>query len=131
MTIASRMIVPRTGVLAIDMDHEQLQAMLEAAHRAARRGETGAAAEVLERAVRLAELHSQEEEDYLLRCNFDRVLDVRRGHERLVLAIEELLHAAAAREDDLALRIQAVRGFLHDSVQREADGLRRFLRRVA
>jgi hemerythrin len=131
MTIASPMLVPKTGVLAIDIDHEQLQAMLEAAHRATRLGDAESSLAQIGRAVRLAELHAQEQEEYLIRSNFDRVLDIRREHERLVLALEQLLHAAQRRDADIVTRVQAVRIFLRQAVQREADGLRRFLRRVA
>lgn len=131
MTVVSRAMLPRTGVLVIDTDHEQLQAMMDSAHRAARLGDHPAAALLLERVVRLAELHSREEEDYLMRSNYDRMLDVRRDHERLVLALEELCEHARAAAPDLAERARAVCGFLDDSMCREVEAMRRFLSRAA
>lgn len=132
MHVQAPITFSRSGIPMIDMDHEKLVAQMQLAGRAIRALDRQGAVAVLARAVRLAEIHAQEEEEYLQRCGFEGILDIRRAHEALVVALEQLETDAAVAEPAILLaRLDAVVEFMSDTFTKEAEGISRFLRRAA
>lgn len=116
-----------SGVDSIDQDHEHLHILITLAERSAINGDRRHCGQMLHRAVAFLEQHASNEEHLLTRSGYDRVLDVRRGHERLTVALEQAL--ASVETKDRGALIDDVRGiseFMAHSASREGHSLRRF-----
>lgn len=116
-----------SGIDSIDQDHEHLHILINLAERSAVNGDRRHCGQMLQRAVTFLEQHAGNEEHLLTRSGYDRVMDVRRVHERLILSLEQAL-LSVERKDRMALieEMRRIGGFLAESTKREAFSLRRF-----
>lgn len=116
-----------SGIDSIDHDHEHLHILIDLAERSAVNGDRRHCGEMLKRAAAFLEAHAGREEDLLMRCGYDRVLEIRRGHERLIVSLEQALAGIeTAERAALVDEIRRIMEYLSDSVSREAQSLRRF-----
>ena len=116
-----------SGVDSIDRDHEHLHVLMTLAERSAINGDRRHCGQMLQRAVLFLEKHAGREEYVLMRCGYDRVLEVRRSHERVLVLMEQTLDGIETRDraaliDDL----RCIGDFLVDSVARDSYAMRRF-----
>lgn len=116
-----------SGVESIDQDHEHLHILLNLAERSAVNGDRRHCGQMLQRAVSFLEEHAGNEEHLLTRCGYERVLDVRRGHERMILLLEQTLAELDGKSRaELIDETRRISDYLADSVARESYALRRF-----
>lgn len=116
-----------SGVDSIDQDHEHLHILITLAERSAVNGDRRHCGQMLHRAALFLEQHAGSEEHLLTRSGYDRVLDVRRGHERLIVALEQALADVETKERGALIDdVRGISDFMAHSVSRDAHSLRRF-----
>lgn len=116
------------GLESIDRDHEHLQILITLAERSAINGDRRHCGQMLQRAAGFLETHAGREEHLLTRCGYPHVLEVRRGHEGIILSLEQAL----SRLDDLDRlglieEVRRIAEFLADRIGRDTQAVARFL----
>jgi hemerythrin len=115
------------GVDSIDCEHEHLHILMNLAERSAVHDDRRHCRQMLEQALVFLETHARDEEHLLTGRGYKRIIEVRRGHERLILSLEQALATVEGKErGDLIDEIRRITDFLTDSAHSEALALRRF-----
>ncbi|GEM_PF-6811219 len=117
-----------SGIDSIDHDHEHLQILITLAERSAINGDRKHCRQMLQRAIGFLEEHAGTEEHLLTRSGYSGVLDVRRGHERLIVSLEQALAGVESRERGALIdELRRISDFMTDRAGRDGHSLRRFL----
>ncbi len=124
--------LPPTGIERLDREHAQLATLVGAARGWAAQGDVRRSRESMIHALRLLERHVGHEEEILIQAGSDRVLELRRAHEALLVSLEELCDEAGRHGGVWLLRrLEPVSGFMEACFVREAEALRRVGRDAA
>lgn len=116
------------GLDSIDCDHEHLQILITLAERSAVNGDRRHCGQMLQRAAGFLESHAGREEHLLTRCGYPNVLEVRRGHEHMMLSLEQALTRLHGLERlELIDEIRRVAEYLAERIARDTQAVARFL----